>query len=223
MAQVAHTKRRSSVSKLTGLVKRPTVAVAAVCAVAGAVAGSGISGGLISQGQTVSIERGSGQDTSSSHTKKATEQKVVVDVAGAVVAPNVVELADGDRVDDAINACGGLAEDADISALNRASVLTDGQKIYVPRQGEQAVAADTTAAAGGGASSSAATSSGELVNINTATAEELDTLPGVGPSTAAAIIEDRTQNGVFATAEDLMRVSGIGEKKFANMKSSICV
>ncbi len=147
---------------------------------------------------------------------------VVVDVDGAVVSPGVYELDPDARVNDALAAAGGLAADADASGLNRAAPLSDGEKIYVPRQGEeppqQAAPADTAQA--GAATGSEA---GALININTATLEELDALPGVGPATAQAIIDDRTQNGAFSTVEDIMRVSGIGEKKFEKMKSAICV
>ena len=123
----------------------------------------------------------------------------------------------------AIDAAGGLTAEADVTGLNRASKITDGQKIYVPTVGEQ-----QTAAAVGGAESGASTtpgtgSSSGLVNINTASAAELQTLSGIGPSMAQSIIDERTQNGAFASVDDLMRVSGIGEKKLAKIKNCICV
>ena len=93
--------------------------------------------------------------------------------------------------------------------------------MHVPFEGEAAGAeADTN---GGDAAGSVPSSLPSLVNINSATAEELDSLPGVGPSTAAAIVEDRDANGPFSSVEDLMRVSGIGEKKFAKLRDHICV
>lgn len=148
-------------------------------------------------------------------------QEVVVDVTGAVVSPTVARLPAGSRVDDAVLAAGGYAEDADLSAINRAALLVDGQKVHVPRVGE------TSAAEGGGYSFgqdvSAASDGSGLVNINTADASALDALPGVGPATAEAIIKDREENGPFASIEDIMRVSGIGEKKFENLKDAICV
>lgn len=152
---------------------------------------------------------------------------VIVHVDGAVQAPGVYELAgEGVRGKDAIAAAGGLAPDADTSALNLAQPLVDGEKLHVPRMGEvaQAPAATGTRGSGDSGSSGAAGSSSDTsVNINSATAAELDSLPGVGPSTAAAIVEERERNGPFSSPEDLMRVSGIGEKKFAKLKEHIRV
>lgn len=148
---------------------------------------------------------------------------IVVDVAGAVVNPSVVTLPAGARVNDAIQAVGGLSPDADVSSISRAKVLADGEQVFVPVEGQ---AAPAPGVSGGGASpSTGSTGQGEpsVVNINSAGIDELDTLPGVGPSTAQAIVDDRTQNGPFASPEDLMRVSGIGEKKFEKLSSLICV
>lgn len=162
-----------------------------------------------------------GDDESSA--KSSSGAEVYVDVDGAVVRPGVYRLKDGARVSQAIDAAGGLTAEADVTGLNRASKITDGQKIYVPTVGEQ-----QAAAAVGGAESSAATtpgagSSSGLVNINTASATELQTLSGIGPSMAQSIIDERTKNGAFASVDDLMRVSGIGEKKLAKIKDYICV
>lgn len=154
---------------------------------------------------------------------------VIVDVSGAVTAPAVVELPGDARVRDAIEAAGGLAPDADVSGVNRAARLTDGQQVYIPRVGEAAAGPATapgtsgTGPATGASGSGAAASGAGLVNINTADAAALDALPGVGPSTAQAIIDEREANGAFSTPEDLMRVTGIGEKKFEKLRSSICV
>lgn len=156
---------------------------------------------------------------------------VVVDVGGTVERPGVVELAAGDRVADAIAAAGGLAADADTSALNQAAPVTDGQKVLVPRMGEEPAAGSAGtgagtgagAVAGGGSATSGSTAGAGLVNVNTATEAELDELPGVGPSTARAIIEEREANGPFRSVDDLMRVSGIGERKLEKLKGSACV
>lgn len=181
--------------------------------------------GSLDEGFVIERDAEQGEDANDGGSQHATETgdeddeaTIVVDVSGAVASPAVVGLEQGARVQDAIAAAGGLTGDADISALNRAAVCADGQKIYVPRQGE-------TAQASGAVLGSDPTVAGasSLVNINTADEATLDGLPGVGPSTAQAIIEDREANGAFASIEDLMRVSGIGEKKFEKLKSAICV
>lgn len=144
---------------------------------------------------------------------------IVVDVEGAVASPGVYELSiEQPRVRDAVSMANGLTAEADTSSLNLAELLSDGQKIYVPHQGEvlQAAPADS-------AVSSSASSGPSKVNINTAGSADLQTLSGVGEATAEAIIEDREQNGSFASIEDIMRVSGIGEKKFEKIKGDICV
>ena len=153
----------------------------------------------------------------SSSESEAVEAKVqvYVYVTGAVANPGVYSLDEGLRVCDAVEAAGGLTEDADASTVNLARVLSDGEHIALPTKAEV-----ETALAQGSAGGAAASS---LVNINTADASALETLSGVGSATAQAIISDREQNGPFSTIEDLMRVDGIGEKKFAKLKDSICV
>lgn len=147
---------------------------------------------------------------------------VVVHVGGAVADPGVRELAEGSRVQDAVDASGGFAEGAAPDALNLARVLSDGEQVVVPTLEEAAGAQGADAgAAGAGASSGSA--AGGRVNINRATAAELDTLPGVGPSTAEKIVADREANGPFATTEDLKRVSGIGDKKYEELADLVCV
>mgnify|MGYP002437437448 FL=1 len=214
--------------------KAVVVAILVVIAMASGLAMAsfgGESGGVSFEragGSGSSAEPGSGVDShdrdsdGSSH-KASAELEVYVDVDGAVVSPGVYRLKDGARVAQAIDAAGGLTAEADVTGLNRASKVADGQKIYVPKVGEQ-----QAAAAVGGAESSAATtpgagSSSGLVNINTASAAELQTLSGIGPSMAQSIIDERTKNGAFASVDDLMRVSGIGEKKLAKIKDCICV
>ena len=148
---------------------------------------------------------------------------VVVDVAGAVVAPGVYQLTKGARVEDALKAAGGIVEGADLAMINRAALLSDGQRVYIPREGEQTMLQQSPDLVGEGSTNMDASTEPRLVNINSATVAELDELPGVGPSTAQAIVEDREAHGPFASPEDLMRVSGIGEKKFEKLKSGICV
>ena len=193
--------------------------LAAVLAIGLLVRGSG-GGVLIERAGSGTSEAGAESgDSEAGDPEGATEgvaldeAALLVHVDGAVAVPGVYELSDGDRVKDAVEAAGGLAEGADTSGMNLAARVADGDKVYVPLEGEEAPDAD----AGGSGTRE------PLVNINTAKEEELDELPGVGESTARAIVEDRERNGPFALPEDLMRVSGIGEKKFERLEAMICV
>lgn len=194
--------------------------VAAACAAA--VVGAGAIGVASSMGQgAVFLERSPEAQEELAHAEAATPelQLVIVHVDGAVAVPGVYRLEGADvRVQDVVDAAGGLTEDADTSTVNLAAPLPDGSKVHIPTAGEaqQAVPAGVTQTSGPDATSG-------LVNINTATEEELQALPGVGPATAAAIVEDRERNGPFASPEDIMRVSGIGEKKYQKMQAMICV
>lgn len=229
MAQTL-SKEKQKMSRVAALVRqRPRLFVVGLLALCLAIAAIVLGARAASTGQQTLIER-SGANVSdvgssdSGDAEAATDEAetIVVDVSGAVVSPGVYELADGARVFDAIEAAGGLSGDADVSTLNRASKVSDGMKITVPSQGKQA-SSGSGDTAGTASSSQAAAQTSCLVNINTATVDELQALSGVGPSTAQAIVEDREKNGLFASVEDLMRVSGIGEKKFAKIKDSICV
>jgi competence protein ComEA len=182
--------------------------------------------------QTFSIESSPSsaeQEETSGDAEPAVPATVVVYVSGAVAAPGLVELPEGSRVGDAVTAAGGFAESADTAALNLARIVADGEQIDVPTVEEQAsdpaaVSGQTgSAPASGSSSPSSSAQTGGLVNINTATQAELETLPGVGPSTAKKIIDDRTANGPFKKKEDLKRVSGIGDKKYASLEASITV
>lgn len=144
-----------------------------------------------------------------------------VHVAGAVVRPGVHTVGPGARVADAVAAAGGPAPDADLDRINLAARVADGERIYVPRQGE-AVVADAAASGSGGGSSSAAAAAGP-VDLNTATLEQLDTLPGVGPATAQAIIDHRTRNGRFRSVDDLLEVRGIGPAKLEQLRPLVRV
>lgn len=166
---------------------------------------------------TVDVDDDDGKEGIAEQAEEEEPEVVVIDIDGAVVSPSVVELPEGSRVADAIERAGGLTDDADVSTVNRASVLTDGQKIHIPSLDEDSsqVHADATG--------STDTQVQAPININLAGLDELDELPGVGPATAQAILDDRAQNGPFASIEDIMRVSGIGEAKFEKMRSRICV
>lgn len=190
----------------------------------------GESGGVSferNDGSGTSVEREAedtlSDDAAGSSKKSSSAAEVYVDVDGAVVSPGVYRLKEGARVSQAIDAAGGLSAEADVTGLNRASKVADGQKIYVPKVGEQQAVTAGGGADGGAVVTSGANDAAGLVNINTASAAELQTLSGIGPSMAQSIIDERTKNGPFASVDDLMRVSGIGEKKLAKIKDCICV
>lgn len=150
---------------------------------------------------------------------------LTVYVCGAVRAPGVVRLPAGARVTDALELAGGPTAKAELAAVNLAAPLADGQQIVVPERGQAAALAAAGPAAPGvpGAQSAGQAGAGGLVNINTATLEELDTLDGVGPATAQKIIDYRTAHGGFKTIEEIKEVPGIGDAKFAAMQDSITV
>lgn len=147
--------------------------------------------------------------------------EVTVYVTGAVNKPGVVTVQDGARTIDAVNACGGLLPTADSGQVNMAQVLKDGQQVRIPEKKGEPVAENKSGAKAGGAKNTAGTAG--PVNINTASAEELDTLPGIGPAMAQRIIEFRETEGSFAAPEDIKKVRGIGEAKFQKLKDKICI
>jgi competence protein ComEA len=138
------------------------------------------------------------------------EPEIFVDVTGAVNNPGVYSLTGRSRVIDAIKAAGDSAPGADLSTINLARVLNDGEQIYV----------DSTVVNSSGQRVSKKVSSGPI-NINRATLRQLDALDGIGPVIAGRIIEYRKKNGSFLTIDDLQKVSGIGAAKFAQIKSKV--
>jgi competence protein ComEA len=141
--------------------------------------------------------------------------KIVVHVAGAVKTAGVVELPQGSRVHEAIAAAGGGAAGADLNRLNLAAVLTDGQKIHVPRSGEvvdEAAGVPPAGPAAGGAGSGDSAAGGAKIDLNSATSEELGKLPRVGPVLAQRIVDWRKEHGRFSTVEELDAVDGVGPK-----------
>lgn len=154
--------------------------------------------------------------TAQEDSEKTATGEVVVHVIGAVSAPGVYTLPENARVDDAVRAA-GATETADLAQLNLAQKLADGQKITVPAIGETPAAENSEEAA------STSTESDALVNINTASQAELETLPSIGEVRAQAIISYRETNGGFRTIEELQEVSGIGEKIFADVAPHVTV
>lgn len=144
---------------------------------------------------------------------------IYVHIDGAVIIPGIKEVEEGTRIFELIEIAGGLAEDADISKINLASVLKDEQKIIVPYIVKEVInnsSSNTTSA-----KSTKANKSQLPININYATFEEFQLLNGIGPSMAQKIIDYREENGFFNSIEDIKNVSGIGEAKFNKIKDDI--
>jgi competence protein ComEA len=162
--------------------------------------------------------RGSGRPpaaTAASETASPEAPPLIVDVAGAVRRPGVYQFHDGDRVVDAIEAAGGATHKAALDGLNLAAPLTDGVQILVPTAAPEGAIA--------GASGAPGAVPGALINVNTATAAELEALPGIGEVIAQAIVDYRTENGPFATVDELLDVSGIGDATLANIHDLVTV
>lgn len=134
-----------------------------------------------------------------------TSSNITVYVSGAVVSPGVYSLPAGSRVEDAVNAAGGFAPGAEQDSINLATIVVDGQQIDVP-----------------GVVNTSRVNAGR-VNINKASAEELDALPGIGPTAAQAIVDYRLQNGNFANIQDIQNVPGIGPATYEKIKDYITV
>ncbi|WP_170270364.1 helix-hairpin-helix domain-containing protein [Heliorestis acidaminivorans] len=170
------------------------------------------------------------QSTQSPHdgSNSVTEQALIevstifIHVTGAVHNPGVYRLAEGSRMEDALQQAKPL-EDADIEVLNRASLLIDGQKVVVPFQNAAGATESHLLLATSLVNQGSAISGNGLVNINRAESRELEQLPGIGPATAQKIIDYRASQGPFRKVEDLQKVPGIGAKKFADVKDKIAV
>lgn len=145
---------------------------------------------------------------------------IVVDVEGAVVSPGLYTLPAGARAGDAVEAAGGLAPKAQPGGVNLAQLLEDGQQLTVPFKSSAGQAGGGSASAGAAAGSAAA---GGLVNINTATAQELQQLSGIGPALSQRIVDYRNANGPFASVDGLLEVSGIGEAILGKIRSQASV
>ena len=146
---------------------------------------------------------------------------VVVDVSGKVREPGIQRLPAGSRVADALRAAGGVRPGTDTEGLNRARLLVDGEQVVV---GAPQAVAGPGAAGGPGAVGSGGAAAGAAaapVGLNTATLEQLDTLPGVGPVLAQHIIDYRTQHGGFRSVDELREVNGIGDRRFADLQNLV--
>lgn len=147
------------------------------------------------------------------------EAECVIHICGAVAVPGVYRLPAGSRVVDAVKAAGGLAEDAAERGVNQAAPISDGMQIVIPtlEEAEQGIFSPDGVMEENGSGKDG------LVDINTADAAELMTLPGIGQTRADAIVAYRQQNGKFQSIEDIMKVDGIKEGSFAKLKDRICV
>lgn len=184
------------------------------------------------------------EDTIGTNQEQVNEntEKIYVYVTGQVNIPGVVILNKGSRIADAINAAGGTTSKANTTKINLVYILEDGMKVNVPSNDDlkkdynfEYITKDSGEGAGDANnlntdSNSSGTSSNtkrertsSIVNINTATQTELETLPGIGPSTALKIINYRKENGKFSSIEDLKNVNGIGDNKFETLKKYITV
>lgn len=161
-------------------------------------------------------------------TKETEEKNIFVHIAGCVQKEGMLELSSNSRIADAIEKAGGLTQEADLSDINLAYLLEDGMKIYIPNQNERQENNEKTKNIPKEENTPSmqiqdTNTKQDVININTATQEELDTLPGIGPATATKIIEYRKEKGKFKQKEEIKEVSGIGEAKYEKIKEYISI
>ena len=201
----------------------------ALLLIAAAIFGGTIYGSSTSDEMTRLDKTVKSDDRAAAEDNDSESKTIFVYVTGGVNKPGMVELASDKalRVADAVEACGGLLPTADVDNINMAETISDGQHIRIPEkiveQPAQSQSNDTTANNSSNSGSSKVADSGGIVNINTATSEELQTLQGIGPKMAGRIIEYRQNNGDFKSIEDIQNVRGIGEKTFERLKSRLKV
>lgn len=197
--------------------RRPEYLAYAVCAVLVVVLGWRVLRSDGAPGSSVAPSPASASAVSvSAPASTSASRRATVHVVGAVHDAGVYRLADGARVEDAIARAGGATSRADLQAINLAAKVADGQQVVVPRRG--------SAPAAGVASSSAVPGGPSApISLNSATAEQLDTLDGVGPSTAQKILDFRTAHGGFSSVDDLAQIPGIGPKKLEALRKQVTV
>lgn len=207
-----------------------------VCMCAGLVLLLGLSlwhfwpgGGADAAGEDFAIET-----THSDHNQEANANagggstegaaKIAVDVEGAVKKPGLYRLDANARIDDAVAAAGGFKKSAARGEVNLAQALSDGQQVLIPfKSSGQASASPADGEAGTASAAAQSRDSNGKININTASAEELQKLSGVGESISARIIDYREKNGAFKSVDDLTNVSGIGDARLEAVRDQICV
>lgn len=265
-------RERSSVQRGVGLALC-CVVCAVVIRMGGAYLGSVPSSGVLLENQSQNMlqsssrtrsTKGASSDefggehaqTNEEHTSElskeadahSSQDEIVVHIDGCVKSCGIVRLsARACRVDDAIRAAGGTTDEADLTSINRAQILEDGQKLYIPKIGEHAHLQDEMAGGEGdvtadsddrskvssaddtrassrvrkGAKHARTKASSHKISINRATVDELQTITGIGPAMAQRIVRDRKTHGRFKKIDELMRVKGIGKKKFAKIRPHI--
>jgi competence protein ComEA len=165
--------------------------------------------------------------TTSPSASSATTTTLVVAVEGKVRHPGLVRLPPGSRIADAIDAAGGAEPGTDLSFVNLAQKVVDGELIVIgmapPPGAATTTGTGTSGGPGGTGGAGGAAQPGAPINLNTATEADLDTLPGIGPALAQRIIDYRTQHGAFRSVDELRNVSGIGDAKFAEIKDLVTV
>ena len=158
-------------------------------------------------------------DLESSSSEPEEPMIMMVDIKGEVLNPGVYEVREGDRIINLIEKAGGLTKEADSIGVNFALKLSDEMAVYIPKKGEATEVVGDLIRNG----SPNSEAGGSKVNLNLATASDLETLPGIGPAKSAAILEYRETNGSFKSIEDLKSVSGIGDKTYEKLSSLITV
>lgn len=157
--------------------------------------------------------------------KEALKDKIKVYVTGEVNSAGVIELDEGDRIEDAIEGAGGITQNANLKDINLAYEVSDGEKIYIPNNSEKEKENEVEEVEKNSVQDEklVISNSKNKVNINKATVSELTTVPGIGASTAEKIVSYREENGKFKEIEDIKNVSGIGANKYESMKDYITV
>lgn len=157
--------------------------------------------------------------------KELEDKEIIIHVTGAVKKQGIVKVKQSSRISDVIDKAGGVSSKADLSKINLAYIVQDGQKIYVPSTDDKEDVNTVIEEAGTNVIKDGTNTSnkGSKININKASQTELETLTGIGPSTALKIINYRNSNGNFKTIDDIKNVPGIGESKFDNIKNDICI
>lgn len=166
------------------------------------------------------------EETNTNIDDEKASNKIIVHITGEVANPGIVELEEGERIFNAIEKSGGTTKNADTSKINLAQIVEDGMKINVPNINDKTETEEYISIETGNNKEEKNLNEGSkkvMVNINTATQTELETLPGIGPSIASKIINYRKEKGKFSKIEDIKNVNGIGDAKFEKIKQLICV